>query len=72
LGPEIGVSGRFGMATFRDWDDDQKVSRNQENTSFSIFCGQNRAMRNAANICAVLIDHIKLIIAPFNGASTNH
>ena len=52
LGPEIGVSGTYDMATFRDWDDAQKVSRNQENTSFSIFWGQRRAMRNAAKICA--------------------
>ena len=52
LGPEIGVFGLCDMATFRDWDDAQKVSRNQENTSFSVFCGQYRPVRSAAQICA--------------------
>jgi hypothetical protein len=37
LGPEIGPDVLLGMATFRDWDDAQKVSQNTENTRKSIL-----------------------------------
>ena len=52
LGPETGPSEVSDMATFRDWDDAQNVSRNQENTSFSIFCGLSRLVGSAAYFCA--------------------
>ena len=52
LGPETGPSKVDDMATFRDWDDAQKVSRSQKNTSFSVFCGQYRPVRSVAQICA--------------------
>lgn len=52
LGPETGPSRVDDMATFRDWDDGQKVSRNPKNTSLSISCGQSRLMRSTAQICA--------------------
>lgn len=54
LGPETGVSGTYDMATFRDWDDGQKVSRNQENTSFSIFCAD---LRGSYNSCEQMRRH---------------
>ena len=52
LGPEIGFSDWCDMGTFRDWDDVQKVSRNHENTSISMICGQVRLVRSAAYFCA--------------------
>ena len=54
LGPEIGVSGTCDMATFRDWDDGQKVSRNQENTSVSIICV---VLRGPCNSCEQMRRH---------------
>lgn len=52
LGPEIGPSDVGDMATFRDRDDGQNVSRIPKNTSLSISCGQSRFMRSTAQICA--------------------
>ena len=57
LGPETGPSRMDDMANFRDWDDVQKVSRNQEKTSFSIFCGPHRPIRSLAKICARAPSH---------------
>lgn len=57
LGPETGPSRVDDMATFRDWDDAHKVSRKQENTIFSIFCGLHRPIRSAAQLCARASSH---------------
>jgi len=66
LGPETGPSKVDDMATFRDWDDGQKVSRNQKKTSFSIICA---VLRGPCNSCEQMRRHW---VRPTAQTITNH